>query len=98
MSKLCLVTPHVQRKRGKVIGVGIYVTRSVKTGLISGKRNCSYKQYLSAKSFFVNFCFSSKIKTMTLLLHIHVATIAGKLSLKARSKPVTYLGPWNILP
>ena len=34
---------------------------------------------LSAKSIFVDFLFSSKIKNMTLLLYIHIATIAGEL-------------------
>ena len=36
----------------------IYVIGYVKTGLIAGVRNCSYRPFLSAKSIFVNFLFS----------------------------------------
>ena len=69
------------------------MTRFAKTGLIAGERNCSYRPFLSAKSIFVDFLFSSKIKNMTLLLYTHIATIAGELS----KGPITYLGPWNVV-
>ena len=58
--------------------VFIYVTRFAKVRLIAGERNCSSRPFLSAKSIFVDFLFSSKIKkNMTLLQYIH---IAGELS------------------
>ena len=56
------------------------MTGFAKTDLIVGVRNCSYRPFLSPKSLFVGFLFSSKIKFIALLLYIRVSTIAGKLS------------------
>ena len=44
-----------------------FVTQIAKICLIAGERNCSYRPFLSSKSSFVNFLFSSKIKNMTFL-------------------------------
>ena len=54
------------------------------TSCFGGGTSVSYRPFLSTKSSFVNFLFSSK---MTLLLYIHIVIIAGDL-LKARKKPV----------
>ena len=60
--------------------MAVYITGFAKTGLTASVRNCSYRPFLSAKSIFVDFLFSS-IKNMTLLLYyIHIATIVGELS------------------
>ena len=67
-----------------------------KTHLIAGVRNSSYSLFLPAKSIFVDFLFSSKIKNMTLMLYVHTIIILGELY-KAKNKPLTYLGPGNLL-
>ena len=80
---------HLQNKRRevplqcaqnrKVMYIYIYVTGFAKTSLIAGIRNCSYSPFSSAKLFFVDFLFSSKIKNMALMLYVHTIIIPGEL-------------------
>ena len=74
-----------------------YVTGFGKTRLIAGVRNSSYSPFSSAMYIFVDFLFCSKIKNMTLMLYVHTIIILGELY-KAKNKPLTYLGPGNLLP
>ena len=54
-------------------------TGFAKIRLITGERNFSYSPFLLGKSLFVDFIFSSKIKSITLLLYIYLVIIAGEL-------------------
>ena len=47
----------------------IYVTRFAKILLIAGEHNCSYSLFLSAKSIFVDFHFSSNFKNSSAIMH-----------------------------
>ena len=73
------------------------MTGFAKTGLIAGICNCSYSLFSSEKSVFVDFLFSSKIQNMTLLVYVHTIIILGE-HYKAKNKPLTYLGPGNVVP
>ena len=55
----------------------IFVTGFGKTRLIAGVRNLSYSPFSPAKSIFVDFLFSSKIKNTTLMLYVHTIIILG---------------------
>ena len=57
----------------------LYVTGFAKTGLIAGVRNYSYSPFSSAKSIFVDFLFSSKMKNMVLMLYVHTIITPGEL-------------------